>query len=244
MRIKGWKLDFFESGEWQVIEERLEDMNIAGVPFNPSKKDMFKALDLVPFDKVRVMIIGQDPYPNSQHCTGVAFSIPKEIPKDKYPPTLKNILEVYCKDLYLPEPPSGDLTSWCKEGVLLWNAFPSCDEGKPKSHEQWPEWPYLTKEIIQKLDKRDKPVVFVFLGAVAREFAKYVTDNDYIETSHPSPLGASKGFMQSRLFTTINAYLKDWGEPVVNWRLNDADMSEAVAITSRRNASSSGELQI
>src|SRR5688572_2938736 len=128
------ELDYWPSGEFQVVDERLEDLLKAKVPFNPSKEALFNALDLTSFMDTKVVIIGQDPYPSKKYATGVAFSIPPEIPPKEFPPSLVNIFTEYTNDLRYPSPTCGDLTPWAKQGVLLWNAYPSCEEGKPGSH--------------------------------------------------------------------------------------------------------------
>lgn len=214
-------LAFWDSGEWQVIDERLYDLKEEGKWICPHRSDMFKALDEVPYDKVKVCIMGQDPYPNPKYATGVAFEVPYTIPEGDFPPTLVNIFNEYVSDLHYPAPSRGDLGKWCSEGVLLWNATPSCEYGKPLAHE-WLEWEFLTKEIVEKLDAKNN-MVFALLGAKARAFEKYAgPESIVIGTSHPSPLAASKGhspFLGSRIFTTINSKLFDQGVPPINWRL-------------------------
>jgi uracil-DNA glycosylase len=212
------ELKYWNSGEWQVIEEKLDDLQRKRVPFNPIRKNLFAALDAVPFEDVRVMVIGQDPYPSPSMATGVAFSVPggtKELP-----PTLKNIFDEYCKDLHYPYPKSGDLTKWCQQGVLLWNAYPTCEANKPGSH-RWTEWEYLTKEIVEKLDAKweGDSVVFLLLGSIARNYQRYITRCPCIVSSHPSALGARYGFIGCRCFTTINSRLCELGLKPINWRL-------------------------
>lgn len=221
-----WTLDFWKSGEYQVCRENINDEIKTGFRVNPSWKDMFKALSMVPQDKVRVVIVGQDPYPQHSLATGLAFSIPREIGVGAWPPTLRCIIDEYCSDLGYPRPGNGDLSKWAKEGVLLWNAIPSCREGSSLSHD-WPgrEWDFLTKEIIQKLSKQS--VVFAFLGGTARRFVPFVEADSgsvVIETSHPSPRGSLNSrtpFRGSRLFSTINDKLIGLGMKPVDWRLDD-----------------------
>jgi uracil-DNA glycosylase len=212
------QLNFWKSGEWQVVEERLHDLEKQRLPYNPGRDRLFAALDEVPFDDVRIAIIGQDPYPQSKFATGVAFSIPADL--KEYPSSLVNIFTEYSNDLHYNYPTSGDLTEWCARGVLLWNAVPSCLTGKPASH-RWLEWEFLTKEIVEKLN--EKGIVFIFLGAIAREFKKYTDDRSkVIEASHPSPLGVlSKRtpFFGSRIFTTANTLLVEQGLEPIDWRL-------------------------
>lgn len=196
--------------DWVNVQEKLNEMDKKGVKYCPRREDLFKALDVCEYSSVRVCLVGQDPYPNPGHACGIAFSVLPTL--SKLPASLKNIFKVYKQDLHYPDPLNGDLTPWCKQGVLLWNSYPTCEEFKPGSH-RWQEWATLTREIIEQLS--EKEVVFVFLGAVAREFSQFATGNHIIETSHPSPLGFEKGFSTSRLFSSINARLK---EPI-DWKL-------------------------
>ena len=211
-----WPLDYWSTGEWQVVSERLQDLSQDKTLWNPGRGNLFTALKLIKPDDVRVLVVGQDPYPRPEHATGVAFSIPSTVPREKYPPTLRNIFKEYCHDLGYPEPSSGDLSDWCKRGVLLWNAYPSCEAFKPSSH-HWLEWGFLTREIVEMCDKQN--IVLVFLGGIARRFRPRKPRSVVISTSHPSPLGASSGFLGSRIFTTINMHLSQGGLDLIDWRL-------------------------
>lgn len=212
-------MTFWQTGEWQVLEERMDDLKGR---LNPEKKNVLRALDLCGYDRSRVMICGQDPYPNPIHATGLAFSIPETI--KEFPPTLQTILNEYQSDLGLPVPEHGNLEKWAQEGVLLWNVIPTCEAFKSLSHESWPEWHMLTSQIIEKL--KEKGVVFVFLGAVARKFATKelheATNCKVLETAHPSPRGdrfSNNPFTGSRIFSRINDALTEIGHEPVNWRL-------------------------
>lgn len=213
-------LDFWFTGEWQVIQERLEDMEKAKTVYNPKRELMFAALDATPYDKTTLMIMGQDPYPDHDLATGLAFSIPKKYVK--YPPTLQNFLREYQEDLHLSAPSTGDLSSWTSQGVLLWNAIPSCEEGKPGSHRSWVEWDTLTQEIVEALS--EKGICFLLLGGLARSYEKFI-DNDanmVVVSGHPSPRGslnAKTPFAGSRVFSTCNAKLRELKLPAIDWRL-------------------------
>lgn len=222
--ISTWEdLEYWRSGEWQYVQEKLDELDRKGHLYNPPRHLLFRAMDACPFSTVRVAIIGQDPYPSRQHSIGIAFSIPES--EDNFPPTLNNVFDELVADLGIGFPGHGNLMDWCKQGVFLWNSTPSCAMGKPGSH-AWSEWDDLTKEIIIRLN--EKPIdVFVFMGRVAQKFAKYVTSdrtdvgaecNNIIYTSHPSPLGYEAGktpFKGSRVFSHINSYL----DPTIDWRL-------------------------
>lgn len=238
--IYPWKLNYWQTGEWQVVNERLKDMEKAHVRYNPRRVDLFRSLSALPLSSVRVAIIGQDPYPQSQYATGQAFSIPRDIETTSFPPTLNTILKEYCSDLHYPLPLCGDLSEWGRRGVLLWNAVPSCRAGESLSHD-WDEYSFLTKEIITKLSDKGG-VVFAFLGSVARRYVSDVdpTKNAVVVTSHPSPRGqlhSKVPFTGSRLFSTINDKLADLGQTTIDWRLPDAKGDPA---PSERGAQRSG----
>ncbi len=216
-----WKqLNYWKTGEWQVVDEKLKDLKKKGRLVNPTRANLFAALDLCPYDICKLCIIGQDPYPDSEMAMGLAFSVPPGI--KKYPPSLKNILKVYEDDLHYPPPSNGDLTPWAKQGVLLWNAIPSVEAGCPASHKDWLEWDYLTEEIVRALS--DKGIVFGLFGGFARAYKKFIKEgNEVIETAHPSPLAEKhnpdNAFSKSRFFSTANEKLVDLGYEPVDWRL-------------------------
>ncbi len=219
--IRSWEdLRFFNSGEWQVVEERLDDLRVAGLSCCPAREDLFNALDLCPFSKCKVMVMGQDPYPQSEHAMGIAFSVPRLV--KVLPPSLRIILDEYVHDLHYDPPMNGDLTDWAKQGVLLWNSIPSCTAGQSLSHD-WPEWKCLTEEIIRELSS--KGIVFALVGGHARKYAKSLKDLPncrVLEVDHPSPLAMRTGkkpFTGSRLFTSINDLLNQIGLEPVDWRL-------------------------
>lgn len=210
---------FWQSGEWQKIQENLDDLEEKGIAYNPQREDMFAALDLVPLADARVALIGQDPYPNSKFATGIAFSIPKGL--RKFPQTLINIYTEYCKDLSCDCPKTGNLEKWCDQGVLLWNAYPTTLDGVPGAHNGWTEWDWLTKEIVEQLSKKEPKCVIVFIGSVARRFVKFIdkAKTNYIEVGHPSTRGnlrATNPFIGSRLFSTINSKVVG---AKIDWRL-------------------------
>lgn len=219
---KPWNLKYWETGEWQVIEEKLNDAQAAGKVYCPARRNLFKGLEVCNPDTTRVCILGQDPYVSTSLAMGLAFSVPADI--KVLPPTLTNIFAEYCSDLHYPHPSKGDLTLWSKRGVLLWNCIPSAQSGKVLSHQHWEEWWPLTEEIINVLDSRDQ-VVFACLGSVARDFfSRNARKSEAIFTTHPSPRGnlnpsGRHNFIGSRLFTTINAKLNERGLDAIDWRL-------------------------
>lgn len=219
--IKTWdEMEFWQSKAWQDAQEKLDELDRSYALYCPSRIDLFRALDLCPLEKVSVAILGQDPYPNRNHATGLAFSVPKGT--KVIPQTALSILGEYSSDLGLERPKHCDLHRWAERGVLLWNVAPTCGSNPYRSHSDWPEWFELTREIVRTLSERK--TVFCFLGAKAREFVQFVDDktNFIIETAHPSPraaLHSHKPFQGSRIFSRINVCLCEKGLFPINWRL-------------------------
>lgn len=226
MKIKGWDLDFFNSGEWQVCDERLKDLEkvnrrIGCDGYNPGRAKLFEALRLTSFEQTRCIIIGQDPYPGRE-AVGYAFGVCGTLPVGAWPPTLRTLFDEYERDLHYPRPTKGDLTGWtASNGVLLWNAIPSCRSGHSLSHD-WPEWECLTHEIVRRL--AEKGVVYALLGNVARRYTSDISlsNSHIVVSSHPSPRGSRASntpFIGSRIFSTINDRLNDISLSPIDWKL-------------------------
>lgn len=216
-------LNFWTVGEWDRVQDNLNDMDKAKKVYNPKRELLFAALDACPYDKTKVMFCGQDPYPDHKLATGLAFDVPKST--KPLPPTLVNIFTELNSDLGAGIPKSGCLTPWAEQGVLLWNVIPSCAEGLSKSHD-WVEWACLTEELINKL--KEKGIVFLFVGGRARDYAKLVhsaKNCKVIETAHPSPRAnlnkhLKNPFNGSRIFSRINDALVNLGyDEGIDWRL-------------------------
>jgi uracil-DNA glycosylase len=211
-------MKFWKSGEWQVVEERLDDLS-KNTGYNPSSETLFSSLKNSPYERTRVCICGPHPYGERSKATGMAFSVPgrtKELPAP-----LANILREYQDDLHLPLPSSGNLSKWAAQGVLLWDCIPTCTPGHALAHESWFEWDYLTIEILQELSRKDE-IVFWMVGGIAKNYAKFIEpkDNNIIYTVYPKFFGKKKGtFSGSRPFSTINAKLVEQGAKPVDWTL-------------------------
>lgn len=208
-------LKFWQSGEWQVCEENINEYDDLGIPYCPQRADIFRALSLTSLGDTKVAIMGQDPYPNPQDATGVAFSVSEG--RFPYPASLLNIFKEYYADLHAPYAKTGCLEAWCKRGVLLWNVYPICLMGKPASC-HWIEWDYLTAEMVKVL--HDQGTLIVTLGSIARNFT--VDYDNTLNWSHPSPLGYNKGsnpFAGSRMFSSINSVLRSRRQPTIDWVL-------------------------
>lgn len=179
----------------------------------PAPENWFKALELTPFDKVKVVIFGQDPYPTKGMAHGLAFSVLPHV--KRLPPSLVNIFKEYQADLGYPEPRNGDLRVWAERGVLLLNTVLTVEEGKSNSH-RGIGWEKLTYEIIRSLAEKGG-VAFALWGKHAQEYAAACGSCPVVESPHPSPL--SKGFLGSAPFSRVNLELKKLGIDPIDWRL-------------------------
>lgn len=208
---KSWSfLKFWSSPTWADLsnERKFRDKDTL-----PSVDNWFKALELTPFDKVRVVILGQDPYHTKGMAHGLAFSVQPHV--KKLPPSLRNILQEYVDDLHYPRPVSGDLTPWAINGVLLLNTILTVEEGKPLSHAGI-GWEKLTYEVVRNLAERGN-VVFCLWGKAANEYAAACGTCPIVSSPHPSPL--SKGFIGSKPFSRCNEELIKLGLDKIDWRL-------------------------
>ena len=180
----------------------------------PQQKDIFNAFHL-PYKDVKVVILGQDPYHGEGEAHGYAFSTHAK----KLPPSLKNIYKELYADLGIEKDyTSGDLTNWQKQGVMLLNTGLTVEKDKPNSHKNI-GWHEFTDVLIQKLNEKDEPVVFIFWGNNAREKKKYITNPKHlvIESAHPSPFSANNGFFGSKPFSKTNEFLKKNNMKEIEW---------------------------
>ncbi|GAA3956928.1 uracil-DNA glycosylase [Gordonia caeni] len=204
------------------VEEQIAAMgdflraeNAAGRGYLPAGSNVLRAF-AQPFDDVRVLIVGQDPYPTPGHAVGLSFSVAPEV--SPIPKSLINIYKEYCDDLGYPRPATGDLTPWAANGVLLLNRVLTVQPGEPASHRR-KGWEAVTECAIKALAARDEPLVAVLWGNHAREALPWLPDVPVISSAHPSPLSASRGFFGSRPFSRANSELADLGGEPVDWRL-------------------------
>lgn len=183
----------------------------------PPKNYVFNALKLTPYSKVKVVIMGQDPYHGVGEAHGLSFSVQDGI---KIPPSLKNIYKELNYDLGIQAPNSGNLTKWAEQGVLLLNAVLTVEKDKPASHKDL-GWERLTDYIIKEINLKEEPVVFILWGKFAKEKKKYITNPIHyvIESAHPSPFSSSYGFFGSRPFSKANAFLESKGIEPIDWNL-------------------------
>jgi uracil-DNA glycosylase len=179
----------------------------------PEYNEIFNALKLTPYSKVKVVILGQDPYHGTGEAHGLSFSVKDDIKK---PPSLKNIFKELHDDLGYPEPKSGNLEKWAKEGVLLLNSVLTVEKDKAASHKDL-GWEILTDHIIKLLNMKETPIVFILWGNFAKKKKVYITNKKHliIESPHPSPFSAYTGFFGSKPFSKTNNFLiKNNIEPI------------------------------
>ena len=181
----------------------------------PPAGQIFRAFDLCPFDKVRVVIIGQDPYHDFNQAHGLCFSVQEGVPA---PPSLVNIYKEIQRDLGKPIPTSGNLTHWAEQGVLLLNATLTVEAHRAGSH-QGKGWEELTDAAIQALNSKRSNIVFMLWGSYAQRKGQFIDrDRHLVLTAvHPSPLSAYRGFIGCGHFSQANAYLKQHGQSPINW---------------------------
>jgi uracil-DNA glycosylase len=189
----------------------------AGHQYLPAGPNVLRAFTF-PFDEVRVLIVGQDPYPTPGHAVGLSFSVGADV--RPIPRSLANIFTEYTDDLGLPQPSNGDLTPWAQRGVLLLNRVLTVRPGTPASH-RGKGWEAVTERAIQALVARGQPLVAVLWGRDAATLKPTLTQGDCvaIESPHPSPLSASRGFFGSRPFSRANELLEKLGADPIDWRL-------------------------
>lgn len=180
----------------------------------PQYKDIFNALRYTDYDEVKVVILGQDPYHGENEAHGLSFSVLKGV---KRPPSLNNIFKELYNDLGVTRN-ENDLTDWAKQGVLLLNSIMSVVKDTPLSH-KGQGWEIFTDNIIRYLNEREKPIVFILWGSYARSKKELITNKNHyiIESAHPSPLSASRGFFGSKPFSKTNKFLKENNMEPINW---------------------------
>lgn len=193
----------------------LRAENSAGRGYLPEGANVLRAFTQ-PFADVRVLIVGQDPYPTPGHAVGLSFSVAPEV--SPVPRSLANIFAEYTSDLGFPTPSTGDLTPWAQQGVLLLNRVLTVTPGTPASH-RGKGWEAVTAQAIHALVDRPDPMVAILWGRDASTLKPMLGDVPTVESAHPSPLSASRGFFGSRPFSRANALLDELGADPVDWRL-------------------------
>ncbi len=207
----------FDSETMLQLKSYLQERYKAGARIYPPQNLYFNALNLTPFKKVRVVILGQDPYHGPGQAHGLCFSVPQGIDQ---PPSLKNILKELSSDVGCELPGHGNLESWAKEGVLLLNTVLTVEESKPASH-QGRGWELLTDKVIQSLSNEREGLIFILWGSHAQKKEEMIDKEKHLilKAPHPSPLSSYRGFFGSKPFSKANQFLIRLGQKPIQWRL-------------------------
>lgn len=212
------KKPYFEDLTLKIAEEYKEHT------VYPPQEDIFRALKQTPHDRTKVVILGQDPYHGQGQAEGLSFSVK---PGVRIPPSLHNIYKELSADLGIPAPSHGSLMHWANQGVLLLNAVLTVREGQPNSHKGL-GWEKFTDAVIAKLNERTTPVVFILWGSYAQKKGAFIdrTRHHVLESVHPSPLAARRGFFGSRPFSASNAFLEDQGIEPIDWSIPELSQTK------------------
>jgi uracil-DNA glycosylase len=212
----GWA-DALQPAEGQIraMGDFLRAEVAAGRGYLPAGEKVLRAFQQ-PFSDVRVLIVGQDPYPTPGHPVGLSFSVAPQV--RRLPPSLLNIFREYGDDLGYPRPATGDLTPWSERGVMLLNRVLTVQPGRPASH-RGRGWEEVTEQAIRALASRGGPLVAILWGRDARSLAPLLRDVPRIESAHPSPNSADRGFFGSRPFSRANQLLTRVGAEPLDWKL-------------------------
>jgi len=207
----------FEQDYMLSLKQYLRQQKDAGKIILPHSSLWFNALNSVPFEKVKVVILGQDPYPSKGHAHGLCFSVMPDV--SPLPKSLLNIYKELQDDLGIQNT-TGYLQPWTEQGVLLLNSVLTVEAGKSNSH-QGRGWETFTDKIIYLLNAREQPLVFVLWGSYAQKKGSIIDGckHKIIRSPHPSPLSAYRGFFGSRPFSQINQFLQQQGQTAIDWQL-------------------------
>ncbi|MFD6938137.1 uracil-DNA glycosylase [Streptomyces goshikiensis] len=203
------------AGQIAAMGDFLRAEIAAGRTYVPAGANVLRAFQQ-PFDEVRVLIVGQDPYPTPGHAMGLSFSVAPEV--SPWPPSLDNIFRELHADLGTGRPANGDLTPWTRQGVLLLNRSLTTAPRKPNAH-RGKGWEAVTEQAIRALAARGKPLVSVLWGREARNLRPLLGELPAVESVHPSPMSSDNGFFGSRPFSKVNDLLVRQGAQPVDWRL-------------------------
>lgn len=203
------------AGDIATLGERLRAETAAGRGYLPSGDRVLRAFQR-PLDDVRVLIVGQDPYPTPGHPIGLSFAVERDV--RPLPRSLSNIYRELSDDLGIPPAAHGDLSAWSDQGVMLLNRVLTVAPGQPASHRGW-GWERVTEHAIRVLVERDRPLVAILWGRDAANLRPLLGSTPIVESAHPSPLSASRGFFGSRPFSKVDALLREQGAEPVDWRI-------------------------
>jgi uracil-DNA glycosylase len=210
--------DEFDKPYMQSLKAFLVNEKAKGKVIFPVSQRWFAAFDSTPFEQVKVVILGQDPYHGPEQAHGLCFSVPPDI---KIPPSLLNIYKELASDLDISMPTQGCLEHWAQQGVLLLNATLTVENGQAGSHQN-KGWETFTDRAIQVLNEQREGLVFILWGAYAQKKGAFIDAQRHLilKSPHPSPLSAYRGFFGSRPFSQANAYLKSNNKKAIDWQIN------------------------
>lgn len=205
----------FEKDYFRLLTDFVRNEYAGTTPIYPPARLIFNAFDHCPFNEVKVVILGQDPYHGAGQANGLCFSVNKGV---KFPPSLQNIFKEIESDTGSPVPQDGDLTRWSDQGVLLLNATLTVREAQAGSHQKR-GWEEFTDAAIRALAERRENIVFILWGSYAQKKGAFIDRNRHLVLSspHPSPLSAYQGFFGNRHFSRANAYLQEHGKEAIKW---------------------------
>lgn len=188
----------------------------------PPREHIFTAFHKTPFDKVKVLLLGQDPYHDNGQAHGLSFSV---MPGVKIPPSLRNMYKELEADLGISPPDHGHLIQWAEQGIMMLNAVLTVEAHKAGSHKS-KGWEKFTDAVIRSLNERETPVVFLLWGGFAKKKTKLITNSQHIiiEGTHPSPLSAHNGFFGSKPYTAVNEALEKVGRKAIDWRIESVGL--------------------
>ena len=221
---ESWRVhleDEFQKDYMISLRQFLRDEIKKGKIIYPHGGEFFNALNTTDFDLVKVVIIGQDPYHGPDQAHGLSFSVKHGI---KPPPSLVNIFKEISSDLDIKQPLHGCLNSWAKQGILLLNSVLSVEKNLAASH-QGKGWETFTDRVIDVINSNKEGVVFLLWGSYAQKKGKIIDKSKHLvlESPHPSPLSAHRGFLGNKHFSKTNAYLKENGKREINWKLQEIE---------------------
>lgn len=210
--------DEFDQPYMRELKVFLAQEKAQGKVIYPASQEWFAAFDKTPFDQVKVVILGQDPYHGANQAHGLCFSVPIGV---KLPPSLVNIYKELTADLNIASATQGCLDYWAKQGVLLLNATLTVESGQAGSHQN-KGWEKFTDSAIQALNEQREGLVFILWGSYAQKKGAFIDTQRHlvIKSAHPSPLSAYRGFFGSRPFSKTNAYLESLNKKAIDWQIN------------------------
>ncbi|MCP4522623.1 MAG: uracil-DNA glycosylase [Candidatus Gracilibacteria bacterium] len=211
----------FESDYFYLIEKFIDAEKGLGKIIYPQENDIFNAFSSTSFENLKVVILGQDPYHGANQAHGLSFSVQKG---QKIPPSLKNIFKELSAEYGFETPLHGDLSSWAQQGVLLLNTILTVEENKPASHEHI-GWGKFTDHIISKISEEKSGIIFLLWGKFAQTKSKLIDPEKHIilETSHPSPFSAHRGFLGSQCFQECNSLLEKYEKTPIDWQIQESE---------------------